>query len=419
MTTQEAVNGDEPATTRWPLTQALAVRFVAVFLLLNVPFFLWLLPYGATVGEAIVARLDGPITWFGESVLGFSEVARRETGSGDTAYDWSRTVLWGVLALVVAGVWTAIARRRQERTLLAWVYIFLRYGLALAMLQYGLVKVLPSQFPEPQGDALLIPLGDMSPMGLLWRYMGFSHAFNIVTGGVEIVGGVLLLFRRTWLAGALVSAIAMVQVVAINFAFDVPVKIFSSQLLIAAIVLLVPFRHRLAVALFTDRALPQRATMQPAIPARVRRFKSPLKVAVVVLCVGFMINGAWQGYNEWGRGADFELAGIYDVQSSTETDRTPTTVVSIDHLKGMSFWHEVGDSSTMQRYQVELEDGLLMVSNFGTPAGRLRVTRPSPNTMVLTGRVDSSDISLTLRQRPAPELLSRGFHWVAEYPYSR
>jgi len=300
---------------------------VAVFLVLHVPLHVGLIPYGEVVGDAIIGLLDRPVIWFGESMLGFEEVVHRMTNIGDTAFDWSWLALSGVLAIAGAGVWTVMTKRREESAVLGWVYVALRYGLGLTMIFYGLIKVLPSQFPAPQGDWLLRPLGDLPPMGLLWTYMGFSHGFNIVTGAVEVLGGLLLLFRRTWLAGALVTVIAMAQVVAVNFLFDVPVKILSSQLLVAALVLTLPFWRRLATALFSDQALPVRTPAPLALPDRARPFKTPFKLALLAVCLGFMVNTAWQAYNDVGRGANFELAGIYDVTSPTESERwnSPTT----------------------------------------------------------------------------------------------
>lgn len=409
-------NHAAPTDDPWPRVKMFAVRLAAIFALLNVPFLVWLLPYGDRVGGWIVPRLDRPIIWFGESVLGFAQVVRRETGSGDTAYNWSLTALFLVIATVGALVWTTVSKRREHDRLLAGLYIVLRYGLALAMLQYGLVKVLPSQFPAPQGDLLLMPLGDATPMGLLWRYMGFSHAFNLLTGGVEIVGGLLLLFRRTWLAGALVSAAAMAQVVAINFIFDVPVKIFSSELLVAAIVLTLPFARRVLLAIFTDRALPRRAPAPLVLPANAVRFKTPLKSIVVVACLGFMMNGAWQVYNEWGQGVSFELAGVYNVAATDAEDVVATTtVVSIDHFKQMSLWGQVGDPTTQRRYFVELADGVLTMTGFAGPSGTFEVTRDGPDTVVLSGRLGSKDVNFSLVERPTP-LLDGGFHWVSEFP---
>jgi hypothetical protein len=53
-----------------------------------------------------------------------------------------------------------------------------------------------------------------------------------------VIGGVLLLFRRTTLLGALVVAIVMMNIAAINFFYDVPVKLYSSMLFLMAVFLM-------------------------------------------------------------------------------------------------------------------------------------------------------------------------------------
>jgi len=88
---------------------------------------------------------------------------------------------------------------------------------------------------------MLEAIGDQSPMGLLWNFMGASAPYTIFGGLGELIGGLLLTNRRTALLGALISAAVMSQVVMLNFSYDVPVKIYSSELLLTARVLIAPY----------------------------------------------------------------------------------------------------------------------------------------------------------------------------------
>ena len=49
--------------------------------------------------------------------------------------------------------------------------------------------------------------------------------FGYLIGGIEVLGGILLLYRRTALAGTLFSAFVIANVVIYNFCYDVPVKL--------------------------------------------------------------------------------------------------------------------------------------------------------------------------------------------------
>src|SRR5437899_11151387 len=101
------------------------------------------------------------------------------------------------------------------------------------------------QFPPPALDRLVQPFGDASPMGLAWTFVGASPAYEIFTGTGELLGGLLLTMQRTTLLGALVAAGVMAHVVALNFCYDVPVKLFSSHLLALALWLMIPDARRL------------------------------------------------------------------------------------------------------------------------------------------------------------------------------
>src|SRR6185436_5234324 len=110
------------------------------------------------------------------------------------------------------------------------------YQLFAQMLSYGIAKVLKLQFAAIGPIGLLRTYGEDSPMRLLWAFMGHSRPYNWFIGLSEVVGGVLLLFRRTTTLGALLLIAVMTNVVMLNLCYDVPVKLHASHLLIAAIV---------------------------------------------------------------------------------------------------------------------------------------------------------------------------------------
>ena len=79
-------------------------------------------------------------------------------------------------------------------------------------------------------------------MGVLWSFMGASVPYIIFSGACEVAGGLLVLFRRTTTFGALVNITVMANVVALNFFYGVPVKLYSANILLMAVV--VPAHHR-------------------------------------------------------------------------------------------------------------------------------------------------------------------------------
>jgi hypothetical protein len=172
-----------------------------------------------------------------------------QNGSGDTTFSYVQALLTFVGASIVAVLGGLVDRRAGDPLVRKdLVRSALRVYLGAYMVSYGLAKLgsLTNQFPQTSTWRLAQPYGESSPMGLLWTFMGSSRPFTNLAGAAEVLGGFLLLWRRTALLGALVSGGVMLNVMAMNFCYDVPVKLFSSHLVAAALVIALPEASRLA-----------------------------------------------------------------------------------------------------------------------------------------------------------------------------
>ncbi|MEM1220373.1 MAG: hypothetical protein AAGH79_15735 [Bacteroidota bacterium] len=85
----------------------------------------------------------------------------------------------------------------------------------------------------------------MDPDILYWSVMGLSRPYNLFLGGLEVLGACLLFFRRTAFFGALLSVGILLNIVAINFAYDISVKVYSIILLTISLYLASPELPRL------------------------------------------------------------------------------------------------------------------------------------------------------------------------------
>src|SRR5262249_30445006 len=158
-----------------------------------------------------------------------------------TTWNYLQVLSFFVLAAAVALLWSLVAWRRTNYPRLHdWLRVYVRFYVAYEMVLYGSIKVIKSQFPDPPLDRMLQPFRDASPMGLLWTFMGASDAYNVFTGAGEMLGGLLLTTRRTTLLGALVCIGVVGHIVALNFCYDVPVKLFSAHLLLMSVFLTLP-----------------------------------------------------------------------------------------------------------------------------------------------------------------------------------
>jgi hypothetical protein len=286
----------DPAAEAVPsgLLKKFFLRFGFVYLLLYMgPFVLTAVIPSELVAEVYENLWRSWLPQLGKSLF-HVQVNTEPSGSGDTVYDYLKVLAYLVLALVAGLLWTLRDRRRaNDERVYAWLRVWIRFSLASAMIVYGASKVFMGQFIPPGLDRLLQTYGDSSPMRLLWTFMGFSQGYTLFAGLAEMLGGVLMISRRTTLLGAMVSAGVLTNVVLLNFFYDVPVKQFSAHLLFMALLLIAPDARRLAYMLVFNRtALPaplrplfQRPAPHRAPPRRAGRahalHRRPLRLVAV------------------------------------------------------------------------------------------------------------------------------------------
>ncbi|MBL9076633.1 MAG: hypothetical protein JNL08_03965 [Planctomycetes bacterium] len=450
---------------RWSLPRRLAFRFVFVYLLLySLPWPLGWIPGTGVVAQWYESGSDALLAWFGHSVLGVTaDLAPFPTGSGDTTRAYVALVLQPVLAVLVTLSWSAFDRRAAHPRLADLLRTWLRYVLASAMLGYGCAKFFGGQFPALDVSRLQATWGECSPMGVVWRFMGASQAYTAFSGVVECFGGLLLLWRRTATLGALVSAGAMTNVVLINFCYDVPVKLYSSHLLLMAVAIAWRDLPRLAALFVWNRAVPAAALRLPA-PRWAFWTARVAKVAVV----GFLLFG--NGMGVVGRASapaeTGPIDGHYDVVAlQRDGQDVPTPAAEARAWRRFSCRYgqvtlERHGSKEREYYRVQIDAAaqtatlqrLLppdadvppdLVLKWRDPAAppaaaqpveaaataaanavpaNASAKAPKPGRVLeLEGEEDGHRFVVRLHEPPLASfpLYSRGFHWIQEYPYHR
>lgn len=233
-------------------------RFMFSYLVLCiVPFPLYLIPFSnyviAPIGTLFTHVTDAIGPWLLGKQYYHPDAL---TGSGDTSFRYTQAFIFLMLAIIATVVWAVIDRKRFEyKKLDVLLNTLVRYYVAAMLLSYGFQKVIPLQFPAPTAARMAQTYGDSSPMGLLWTFMGSSAMYTRFTGIGEVLAGSLLLFRRTTLLGAIVSAFIMLHVFVLNLSYDVPVKLFSLHLFLMSVFLIAPSAHRLAGLFIYNRTV--------------------------------------------------------------------------------------------------------------------------------------------------------------------
>jgi hypothetical protein len=204
--------------------------YLFIFLcLLFIPFSFHLFPFQLAVTEILF-----------RPVIAWMIAPMKYTGiSSDSGAMYALLLVLFILALLLSPAIGKLFAARQERVK-RYIRIAGFYYLTLILWKYGFDKVFKGQFYLPEPNILFTPLGRLDKDILFWSSMGTSHLYNMLTGSFEVLAGTLLLFRRTRYIGLLLSFGALLQVIFINFGFDISVKLFSCFLLLLNMILALP-----------------------------------------------------------------------------------------------------------------------------------------------------------------------------------
>jgi hypothetical protein len=375
-------------------------------------------------------------TRVGDSIL-HVQVILQPTGSGDTMRAYVGCLCAAIIAAAAGFLWMIMGfivhvwkpSWSGNDFLYRLVRVLLRFFLAEMLFGYGFAKVFPLQFPEPSSYRLNEQLGDMSPMGLLWTFMGFSALYQMFTGAVEVLSGLLLTTRRTTFLGALLMMAAMGQVLVLNLCFDVPVKLYSLHYLVMALFLAAPDLPRLIKAMVLGMAVPATPFAPLLHKVWLDRTALVLRTLLVALMLWSQIHANYERWNEWHGGEQPPALGRWDVVSMRIDNKEavkgdPMTWEWLDFMN-RSLLRLSGTTPPTVVYRVAWNSDaksitLTRFSSLGWSA-TFNYEFPQPDTLELRGSMDGKAIAATLKRSPERhhELMNRGFHWIQELPYNR
>ncbi len=185
------------------------------------------MPYTTSLVRWINYHIQSIPVWVADKFFGI-EITVFPGGSGDTTYNYVEVLTFFMIAVLVSIIWSVLDRLRLNyKRLLLFFSIYVSYYVALNMFSYGFSKIFYLQFSAPSFLRLLQPYGSSSPMGIAWAFMGVSKTYTMFSGFAEVLGGLLLLHRRTRTFGALTVFCVMLNVFMMNMSYDIPVKLFS------------------------------------------------------------------------------------------------------------------------------------------------------------------------------------------------
>jgi hypothetical protein len=352
-------------------------------------------------------------------------------GGGDTSIQYIVFLMFVTLAAVAALVWSGVDRREHDYSRAArWLELGVCVHLGVTMFSYGTVKLIPVQMPAPGPGTLVTPFGEFGRMGVLWSFMGVSPGYQSVVGALEVLGGLLLFWRRTRLLGAALVTVVMTNVVLMNFFYAVPVKLFATQLLCMALgLLLLDAPRLLAVFVFNQPA--RAADLSPMFPSRRGRLASEgLKLVFLVWVLGQDLSDAAERLRNDTLQRAHVLWGAHDVESFTrdgellaplKTDDTRWDLLIVSSPEAIPDagirrgWVSVETmTGSMTTYQIDFDEdtGTLDLLEDFDEVGTLHYSEVDAAVWMLTGEFEGAHVEIRLRRRALETTpLNDSFRW--------
>ena len=409
-------------TLIWPVGHKILFRFIFIFVLLFIGSFSFPHTYIPDVGNFTSPYFEKLVKWTAGNILHIQHSYTSRLISDSTGM-YIHILNLVVIALVITSVWTLIDRKRNNYRLLGDAFfVFIRYYLAIQLLMYGLSKIFKWQFYLPEPNTLFTTLGHIPKDLLYWSTMGISRSYTIFSGIIEVLAALLLLFRRTKLLGAIIATGAMVNVVMINFSFDISVKLYSCFLLLLCCIIIALDGKRLSRFFFSGKAI---AEQKPDNYHVQRKYYLVVKSIIIIflfadaLAVYFKENN----FNDDKAPRPF-LHGAYEVQTFIKNNDTLPPLLTdtlrwrrmIIHRRGYLITQFMNDEMKDYQFSYDTVNTQLILDDYDATQIILNYTIQKDSTLFLTGTINMNSIQVVLKKinlKTLP-LFNDNFNWTID-----
>lgn len=306
-----------------------------------------------------------------------------------------------------------------------WFSVVVSYYLALQLLLYGFNKVFKCQFFIPEPNTLYTTVGETPRDLLFWSVMGSAYGYTVFGGVLEVIAGCLLLLKRTRLLGALMAFGILANVVAINFGFNISVKLYSSFYCFLAGLLITAQAKRLYAFFIQNKHISNSLWFPTYTPSQQKIYAST-KIFIVWLLFFEALAPYFTNHN-FNDDTQTRPAfhGAYTVQSFIQNNIPFPPVEGYAFRWKRAFVHRRGYfivqtmDDNMQDYHFEY-DRQAQLFRLTHPISQeeywLDYSQPNAQTLLLKGEIDEQEVqirlsSLNWKQLP---LLQQEFHWTID-----
>lgn len=407
------------------------IYFNPLSILGKIPFLAWL-------PQLIMIPFDALVYFLNDILLHIRPTLVPMGGSGDTSFGWAQLYTYLILAAVGALIWSILDRKKSAYPILHyWLCLIVRYSLAGIAFSYGILKVFAMQMYFPNLSQLATPLGDYLPMRFSWLFIGYSEPYQIFSGVAEVTVALLLIWRKTALLGALLAIGVFANVAMLNLSYDIPVKIYSINLLIASIFLTWQEKDRLFAFFIQNKAVLPSSLFEKSFQESWQKTgRFVLKASFIVLSFGLTTYNYYTYFVQYhadnSRVLDPIKPGMYHVELFVKNgDTIPESLADTLRWRDVIFDYNgsgsisANDSSLRMRYGrayfsykpdslgKQLEWRIMAWDSL--PMVTFEMEIPEEGQMILKGKKAEDSLHVVLKKlnRHFP-LTERQFHWISE-----
>ena len=429
----------------WPLWKKIVFRFFFIYLILWSKPWMWLnnIPGVYFITRYYNRFIDWIVRVANANIFHVRKVLVHTQGTSDTSWGWTQQWLFLCVAATACVVWSLVERKKNYIKLNYWLCLIVRYYLIYVAFEYGFLKIFLQQMPFPAQSQLATPLGDFLPMRLAWMFIGYSKTYEAFAGLMEIIAGILLLFRKTATLGVLLALTIFTNVMVINLSYDVPVKIFSINIVVFCLFLLANELNRVLCFFILNKPAAVCSLYNFSYSKRwMRVTKNVLKIAFVIAVIVLPFSKYW--LSKYGHHVSTTTAkpnpikpGIYDVLVY-KLNKDSLPISPTDSLRWQDVIFENGaagsiktaDTIFRQRYrrgyfgfETNTTQHIINFRKLRTDSAMsnaivlsMYYKTPNDSTIQLWGKKNDDSLYVLLKRSNRHfKLTEKQFHWLSDY----
>jgi hypothetical protein len=149
---------------------------------------------------------------------------------------------------------------------ISWIVVF-------AMFIYGGAKI----FQFDGASEIEKTVSEMTGMELMWAFYGYSKSYAITLGLFEIIGGTLILLKRTRIIGCLFTSTILVNVILQDIYFEVHLGALKAAILYQLLILMILWLNK-------DKVIQSIKTLINFNTSQQPKHKFIIKLIIAFIC---------------------------------------------------------------------------------------------------------------------------------------